>query len=87
LDVQGFEASVISGAGESLKEFRWIMLETSTRPMYEGEVLFDDLCSILTKSGFKFVSPFHIHFSQNGSIGQFDALFENAAMRPIGPVG
>lgn len=80
LDVQGFEGEVIRGAGESLKEFQWILLETSTKPMYEGEVLFEDLCTILAGSGFKFVSPFHIHFSQNGAIGQFDALFENAAM-------
>ncbi|MEI6493982.1 MAG: FkbM family methyltransferase [Verrucomicrobiota bacterium] len=76
LDVQGFEAAVIRGAEESLKEFRWILLETATRPMYKGEVLFGELCEILAAQGFRFVSPFYIHFSKKGAIGQFDALFE-----------
>jgi len=77
LDVQGFESRVLDGAGETLKEFRWILLETATRPMYEGEVLFEPLCAFLAERGFRFVAPFHIHFSQTGAVGQFDALFEN----------
>lgn len=78
LDVQGFEAEVIRGAGNSLKEFRWILLETSTRPMYEGETLFEKLSDGLEEGGFRFVAPFHIHFSKAGVVGQFDALFERA---------
>lgn len=84
LDVQGFEASVLHGAGRALKEFQWILLETSTRPMYEGETLFEELCSILVKSGFRFVAPFHIHFSQSGAVGQFDALFERQETQSAG---
>lgn len=41
LDVQGFESRVLEGGVEFLKQVHWIVLETSTRPMYEGELLFD----------------------------------------------
>jgi FkbM family methyltransferase len=75
LDVQGFESAVLSGAGPFLDRCRWILLETSTRPMYEGEVVFPELCRQLSGHGFSFVSPLHIHFSASGAIGQFDAIF------------
>lgn len=77
LDVQGFESEVLHGAGDALRQFRWVLLETSTSPMYEGEVLFDAITAFLQKSGFRFVSPLDIHFAPNsGCFGQFDALYE-----------
>jgi FkbM family methyltransferase len=79
LDVQGFEHRVLAGAGPDLAAFRWILLETSTTPMYEGEILFDDLNAFLRGRGFRFRSPVHIHPTPAGGIGQFDALFERIA--------
>lgn len=79
LDVQGFESEVLKGAGDSLSNFRWILLETSTSPMYENEVLFQDICELLTRKGFKFTYPVQIHLADSGAFGQFDALFTNQA--------
>ncbi|MBS2030633.1 MAG: FkbM family methyltransferase [Deltaproteobacteria bacterium] len=79
LDVQGFEAEVLEGAGESLKQVKWIVLETSTRPLYQGQVLFDELCARLGKRGFRFAYPMDLHFGHGGGVSQFDALFERSA--------
>lgn len=75
LDVQGAESRVLAGAGPALREFKWILLETATTPMYEGEAVFDDICRQLLPLGFRFETPVHIHLSPAGAIGQFDALF------------
>ncbi|GAB4249624.1 MAG: FkbM family methyltransferase [Candidatus Methylacidiphilales bacterium] len=79
LDVQGAESRVLAGGGISLKEFQWILLETATSPMYEGEVTFDDISRQLQPLGFRFETPVHIHLSPSGTIGQFDALFTRQA--------
>lgn len=76
LDVQGFESEVIRGGMGALGVFQWVVLETSTRPMYEGEVLFDDIKSQLSDQGFRFETPLEIHFAANGAPAQFDALFK-----------
>ena len=75
LDVQGFESEVIRGGAEALGVFHWIVLETATRPMYEGEVLFDEIKLLMLEKGFRFETPMDIHFAPDGSPGQFDALF------------
>jgi FkbM family methyltransferase len=79
LDVQGFESEVLKGAGDSLSRFRWILLETSTSPMYENEVLFQEICGLLSGKGFDFTYPVQIHLADSGAFGQFDALFTNKA--------
>ena len=79
LDVQGFEAEVLEGARESLAQVRWIVLETSTRQLYRGQVLFDELCARLAKRGFKFAYPMDLHFGHGGGVSQFDALFERSS--------
>ncbi|NJK90797.1 MAG: FkbM family methyltransferase [Blastochloris sp.] len=75
LDVQGYEAQVLRGGGKTLALFQWILLETSTKPMYLGETLFEDLVALLKSQGFAFNTPVHIHLSETGAIGQFDAIF------------
>jgi FkbM family methyltransferase len=79
LDVQGYEAEVLTGAGEALSRFRWIVLETSTQPLYQGQVLFEELVEKLKASGFHFASPVDIHFAaSSGGLVQFDALFDRS---------
>lgn len=78
LDVQGYEKSVLAGAGDSLQNFQWILLETSTRPMYEGETLFTEMLKYLEQKGFRFISPVHLNHTESGKFAQFDALFEKA---------
>jgi len=75
LDVQGYESEVLRGAGATLPGVEWIILETCTRPMYENEVLFEELCLLLKEKGFHFLTPMDIHFTPTGQPAQFDALF------------
>lgn len=77
IDTQGFEMQVLEGAGPALSGIRWILCETSTIPMYEGETLFGQLSAWLSARGFEFVAPIEIHFDRNGSPCQFDALFRS----------
>jgi len=79
LDVQGFESEVLHGAGGSINQFQWILLETSTSPMYENEVLFQEICVQLLEKGFSFTCPVQIHLTESGAFSQFDALFTNVA--------
>jgi FkbM family methyltransferase len=76
LDVQGFEAAVLRGGSDTLKSVRWILLETSFEPMYEGEMIFTELQELVAQSGFKFLRPVGwLSNPETGQIVQMDALF------------
>lgn len=80
LDVQGYEAKVIEGGSKTLARVRWVVAETSLRPLYEGEPLFLDLVGIMAKAGFEFLRPVGwLADPRNGEILQLDALFEARA--------
>jgi FkbM family methyltransferase len=75
IDTQGYEWPVIQGAGAAISKIQWLLLETSTQPMYEGEVLFEELGQRLSGLGFRFLFPAEIHRNLEGAPDQFDALF------------
>jgi FkbM family methyltransferase len=80
LDVQGYEAKVIEGASATLARVRWVVAETSMRPLYDGEPLFLELVEIMARAGFKFLRPVGwLADPRNGEILQLDALFERAS--------
>ena len=79
IDTQGFEMQVLAGAGAAVSRFRWIVLEASTRPMYQGEVLFDEMTAWLNGRGFAFRGPIELNFTPSGEACQFDALYEYAS--------
>ncbi|MCU0354276.1 MAG: FkbM family methyltransferase [Cytophagales bacterium] len=54
IDVQGFEDRVIRGGGETLRRADLIVIETSFRELYKGQVLFDGIYSQLKELGFVF---------------------------------
>jgi FkbM family methyltransferase len=81
LDVQGYEAKVIEGGKATLDRTRWVVAETSLRPLYEGEALFLDLVGIMNESGFRFLRPVGwLSDPRNGEVLQLDALFERIAL-------
>ena len=76
LDTQGYEAHVLAGAGELLPSFPAIQLELSFVPLYEGQLLADDLICLLAEHGFRmhalesgFADP------RTGRMLQADGLF------------
>jgi FkbM family methyltransferase len=76
LDVQGYEAQTLRGAVEILKRVDYVVLETSFKPMYEGELLFMDVAQMMEEQGFQFERPVGwLAAPENGEILQMDALF------------
>src|SRR5919199_4404161 len=57
LDVQGYEPYILRGGVETLKRLDYVVLETSFKPMYEGEVLFMDIVRIMEDQSFYFTRP------------------------------
>lgn len=77
LDVQGYEAKVIEGGKATLARTRWVVAETSLRPLYEGEPLFLDLVEMMAAAGFRFLRPVGwLSDPRSGEVLQLDALFE-----------
>lgn len=76
LDVQGFELQVIKGGINILKHIDYVVMETSFRPMYEGEYIFKDIMKFMEEKNFRFMRPIGwLTSPQNGEILQMDALF------------
>ena len=76
LDVQGYEAVTLRGGRETLKRVDYVILETSFKPMYEGEMLFMDIVRLMEEYKFSFMRPVGWLSDPNtGEILQMDALF------------
>ncbi|HEY59393.1 MAG TPA: FkbM family methyltransferase [Anaerolineae bacterium] len=77
IDVQGYEDHVISGAKNILKEIEWITMEVSYQPLYEGQMLFNEIFSLMASKGFIYQGSQDMLTSPlDGSILQSDALFK-----------
>jgi len=86
VDTQGYEAPVLDGAGDLLREFAMIQLELSFVPLYEGQALYAELVARLSALCFEwygvdaaFVDP------RTGRMLQVDGLFARTALleRPV----
>lgn len=78
LDVQGAELQVLRGGGNFENKFRWVFLETSSEPFYEGSAVFWEVDRFLTSRGYQWVGPVAIHYPSKirpASSLQFDALY------------
>jgi len=53
IDVQGFEDQVIMGGQSVIECAQVLIVETSFEPLYQGQVLFDSIYSMLTAKGFE----------------------------------
>lgn len=53
IDVQGFEAKVIAGGQETLKQTRRLVVETSLHPIYQGQPLLPEVMRMLADLGFQ----------------------------------
>jgi FkbM family methyltransferase len=56
MDTQGFESRVIRGAEKSLAHINTVQMEMSLVPLYEGELLFNDLYQLMIEKGYVLVS-------------------------------
>lgn len=76
IDTQGYEDRVLSGATELLKRTIGLQLELSLIPLYEGQLLFDEIIDQVKAKGFElwavwpgFTDP------KSGRLLQLDAIF------------
>lgn len=76
IDVQGYEMSVLRGAGELLQKAKGVQLELSLEPLYVGEPLYREMIEVVESFGFELydINPC---FSDNltGKTYQLDAIF------------
>jgi FkbM family methyltransferase len=81
IDTQGYEKNIIDGAAESLNKIKIIQLEMSIVPLYENEILFDEMIKYLETKGFILFS-LENGFSNptTGQLLQVDGIFVNKAM-------
>ena len=60
LDVQGYEANVLRGAGELLWAARIVIAETCFTPLYKGQASLGELCGILEPLGLRYREAFGV---------------------------
>jgi len=76
IDTQGYEDQVLNGAADLIKRVAGVQLELSLVPLYENQLLFDDMVKKLNKLGFKLWSLSPVFYdSQDGKLLQLDATF------------
>jgi len=81
LDVQGYERWVLEGAPRTLAKADWVVLETSFRPLYEGEPTFLEMVSYMNGHGFRLLRPVGwLVVPETGEVLQCDALFGRAPL-------
>ena len=71
IDVQGFECEVIKGGQATLRRAKIVIVETTFRPIYEGQPLFGDVYSALVELGFRYA----------GSDGRLDSPVDGAPIQ------
>ena len=56
IDTQGFERRVLKGAENSLAHIDTVQMEMSLVPLYDGELLFNELYSLMNSKGYVLLS-------------------------------
>lgn len=76
IDVQGFEKRVLKGAENSLSKIATIQLEMSLAPLYEDELLFNEMCLFMKGKGYSLVAIENgFSDSESGRLLQVDGIF------------
>ena len=76
IDTQGYEKKVIEGARNSLKNIDMLQLEMSLVPLYQNEMLFDEMIEFLKYKGYRIVSiETGFTDAESGHLLQVDGIF------------
>jgi FkbM family methyltransferase len=76
IDTQGYESKVLKGAEKSLAGIGTVQLEMSLVPLYDGELLLNEMCALLSGKGYTLVALDN-GFSDpaSGQLLQVDGVF------------
>jgi FkbM family methyltransferase len=79
IDTQGFEEHVLKGAEAALGTINTIQLEMSLTPLYEDELLFNEMYRLLYEKGYRLlaVEPGFTD-TRTGQLLQLDGVFQRA---------
>ena len=77
IDVQGFEDRILLGAKEILKRTKFIWIEVSFKPLYNGSCLFHDVHKVLCDLNFVLVEIIEEFRSPQDEILQANCLYKN----------
>lgn len=76
IDSQGYEKYILEGASNSLTQIKGIQLEMSLKPLYENEMVFEDMIIYLKRLGFSLMSiEIGLTDKNSGEIFQVDGIF------------
>ena len=76
IDTQGFESKVLKGAESSLLSIDTVQIEMSLVPLYGGELLFNELSSLMLDKGYSLVGIEPGFANKNsGELLQVDGVF------------
>jgi FkbM family methyltransferase len=76
IDTQGYEREVLRGAKRSLARIRTLQLELSLVPLYRDAPLFDEMCALLGRDGYRLVSlESGFTDARTGEMLQADGIF------------
>jgi FkbM family methyltransferase len=78
LDIQGYERTVLDGAGEALARFDALELELSVTPLYEGQPSLAEMLPLLARHGFRPVCMEPILLDDDGLLMELDGVFARA---------
>ena len=77
IDTQGFDSRVIRGAIKSLPYIELVQIEMFLAPLYEGEIMADEMIGLMEKNGFRMIAlePGFMDPSSGHTL-QVDGIFE-----------
>jgi FkbM family methyltransferase len=76
LDVQGYEVQTLKGGSATLKRCDYVVAEASFKPLYQGELPFNEILDLMTRKDFQFLRPVGwLTEPRTGEVLQLDALF------------
>lgn len=82
LDIQGFESEALNGATQLLTKVAGLQVELSLVPLYEGQLLFDEMIAMLTGMGFELWSLIPGFVNQKtGRLLEVDGYFREETIK------
>lgn len=77
IDTQGYESRVLNGAEKSLEHINIVQLEMSLLPLYEGEMVYNDMCMLMKEKGYNLIGIEIVSTNRlTGQLLQVDGIFQ-----------
>lgn len=88
IDTQGYESKILKGAEKSLMQIDTVQMEMSLVPLYEGELLFNEMCMLMSEKDYSLVA-IETGFSDpdSGQLLQVEGIFRRLSASKKLPPG